>query len=67
MILKDYLQRNNITVAQAAAELNVSRQHIYDLAGGDAYPSRKLAMRIEAWSRGELTKEGLLFGNAAEM
>jgi plasmid maintenance system antidote protein VapI len=65
--LKDYMKQNNITVVRAAAELNVSRQHIYDMLRGDAYPSRKLALRIEDWSQGELKKEGLIFGNAAEM
>ncbi len=67
MSLKQYLQRNNIPVAKAAKELNVSRQHIYDMTGGCAYPSRKLAIRIEEWSRGELTKERLLFGDNAQM
>lgn len=65
MTLKDYLQQNNIPVKRFAEELSLSRQHVYDMLNGDSYPSRKLAIKIESWSQGELTKEGLLFGDKA--
>jgi len=58
---KEYLQKNNISVTSAAKGLGVSRQHIYDLMNGKAFPSRKLASKIEVWSMGALSKEKLIF------
>jgi DNA-binding XRE family transcriptional regulator len=64
MGIKEYMEENKITVKRAAVELELSRQYLYDLKDGKACPSRKLAVKIEAWSGGIIKKEGLLFGES---
>lgn len=59
--LKDYLKENRYGIGQAAVELGVSRQHISN-AINKPYNvmSRKLAVKIEEWSGGEMTAASLL-------
>jgi len=61
MNLKEYREFKNISVLQVSKELNISRQHIYDIEKSKSFPSRKLAVKINKWSGGFITQGELLF------
>jgi DNA-binding XRE family transcriptional regulator len=65
MNLLQYRKLNYISVKQASEELGVSRQHIYDIEKGKAFPSRKLSIKICQWSNGSVNQLELLFPDLA--
>lgn len=54
MKLKEYLQIINKSQAEAAKELNVTRQHLGLICNGKP-AGRKLGLKIEVWSGGRVT------------
>jgi len=60
MKLKNYRAKYNLSVIALAAQIGISRQHVYDLESGNAYPSRKLAAAIEKKLKHEVTAKELL-------
>ena len=60
MKLKTFRTKNNLSVIALAKLLNISRQHVYDMESGDAYPSRRLAAVIEKKLNGDVTARELL-------
>jgi DNA-binding XRE family transcriptional regulator len=61
MNLLQYRKLNYISVKRASEELGISRQHIYDIEKGKAFPSRKLSIKICEWSNGSVNQFELLF------
>lgn len=61
MKLKLYREQNDLSVITIANDLTISRQHVYDIENEEAYPSRKLAERIEQYTGGKVTAQELLF------
>jgi DNA-binding XRE family transcriptional regulator len=61
MKLKKYRTMHKLSVADVADSLGVSRQHIYEIERGSAFPSRSLALKIEAYTKGYVTAMDLLF------
>jgi plasmid maintenance system antidote protein VapI len=60
MKISSYLKLTGKSVIQAAKELNVTRQRIYQLMnGGRASP--ELAAQVEKWSEGAIQREQLLY------
>lgn len=45
---------------EAARQLHISRQHLYEIINEVSFPSRKLSLEIERWSHGFVTAEELL-------
>jgi len=60
MNIKQYRTKYNMTVIRLSEILAISRQHVYDLESGNAFPSRKLAAKIEKKLNGEVTAKELL-------
>jgi DNA-binding XRE family transcriptional regulator len=61
MELKTYIEKClKLKRVQAAKKLGISRQHLYDILKRNAYPSRKLALRIEDLSNGKVKAKELL-------
>ena len=60
MKLKTFRTKNNLSVIALADLLHISRQHIYDMESGKAYPSRRLAAAIEKKLNGDVTARELL-------
>lgn len=58
--MKDYLFRNNLSVKQLAADLEISPSYLYQLIRGERKPSLELAQRIETITEGEVTVGRLL-------
>ena len=58
--MKDYLFRNNLSVKQLAADLEISPSYLYQLIRGERKPSLELAQKIEAITDGEVTVGRLL-------
>ena len=67
MNLLQYRKLNYISVKQASEELGISRQHIYDIEKGKAFPSRKLSIKICQWSNGSVNQLELLFPDLAPL
>jgi len=61
MNLKKYRTENNIKMAVIAAAVGKSVQHLYEIERGVAFPSRKLAKKLEEFSDGDMTAEELMF------
>jgi len=59
MSLKEFRTNNRLTVADVASSLGITRQHVYEIERGSAYPSRKLALRIEEATGGAVTLRDL--------
>ena len=59
MNLKEFRTNNRLTVADVASSLGITRQHVYEIERGSAYPSRKLALRIEEATKGAVTLRDL--------
>ena len=55
MILREYINYKALRINHVAKQLGISRSYVYDLINYKHYPSRKLALRIEEWSKGEIT------------
>lgn len=58
--MKDYLFRNNLSVKQLAADLEISPSYLYQLIRGERKPSLELAQRIKTITEGEVTVGRLL-------
>lgn len=63
MQLKNYRIQNKLSVAKVAQNLSVTRQHIYEIERGSAFPGRSLALRISEYTNGAVSVEDLLFPN----
>ena len=61
MNIKTFRTKNNLSIIAIAKILNISRQHVYDLESGKAFPSRKLAAAIEKKMDGVTARELLGF------
>ncbi len=59
--MQEYRKLKCISVKQASEEIGISRQHIYDIEKGKAFPSRKLSLKICKWSNGLVTRLELLY------
>ena len=51
MKLNEYIKEREISVPQAAIELGVTRQYLYELIAGRKAPGKKLMIRIIDWSQ----------------
>ncbi len=60
MKIKDYLDWKNLSVANAAGEIKISRQWLSAIVYDHAYPSRALATRIRQWSNDNISETELL-------
>jgi DNA-binding transcriptional regulator YdaS (Cro superfamily) len=61
MKLDEYLFRSKISKKDFALKIGVSREHIHAMISGKRQPSPKLAKKIQDATKGEVTKEELLF------
>lgn len=57
MNFRDYLHKKEITVTQAAIDLDYNRCYLSDMRLGNKMPTKKLMRRMIAWSNGEITEE----------
>jgi plasmid maintenance system antidote protein VapI len=55
-----YLEENKISVQNAATELGITRQRIYQLKNGSR-ASPELALRVEHWTKGEVPRDMMLY------
>ena len=60
MKLRKYLDLKQITVSDAASQLSVTPQRVYQLLNGDL-PGAKLTLKIVEWSEGAVRTDDLLF------
>jgi plasmid maintenance system antidote protein VapI len=54
MNLKNIIKETCGSVESAANKLQISRQHLNEITNGSAFPSRKLAIRIEKITNGQI-------------
>lgn len=59
MEFKTYLEFKRIGVADAADQLEVTRQHLYAVLAGTYEPDRKLALKIVEWSDNAVTLQDM--------
>jgi len=52
MSIKNKIIETNESIINAANRLGISRQHLNDICLGSAFPSRKLAIKIEEITNG---------------
>lgn len=52
MLLRQWIEREGISVADLATEIGVSRQTIYNIVRGSAPPALHIAARLEAATGG---------------
>ncbi len=64
MKLKSYFKARKVKVPDMAQRLKISKQHLYEILRGEAFPSRKLALRIEQETGGVVKSAELLFPEA---
>ncbi len=57
--LREYLFRHRISITKAARQLGVTRQYLGSIVNG-APAGRKLAIKIESWSNGEVKAAWLI-------
>jgi predicted transcriptional regulator len=57
MKLKHFRNLHNLSVADVADGVKVTRQHIYEIERGSAFAGRSLAYRIEIFTNGEVTRD----------
>jgi len=67
MELRDYLFQKKITQTELAKRLDISLNHFSQIVRRVRRPSINLAIKIEALTKGAVTKEELLFENSALM
>lgn len=60
MDIKTFRINNHLSVIKMAELVGVSRQHIYDLEKQRAYPSRKLAAKIQAITNNDIKASEIL-------
>jgi hypothetical protein len=56
----DWLDTKNISYAEAAKQLGITRSYVQMLAVGNATPQLALAGRIEDWTRGDVSMRSWL-------
>lgn len=61
MELREYLFRKRITITDFSKKIGVSRHYLNRIVNKWRTPSPKLAKKIEEATKGEVTKEELLF------
>lgn len=61
MNLKEYLQKNNITLIRVAKELGMSYPYLFQIANGYRSPSDKIASKISDYTKGEVTPDELMW------
>jgi len=61
MNLKTYMRKNKLTQKMMAERLSITITHLRMLLIGRSSPSKKLAIRIEDVTNGDITKEEALF------
>lgn len=57
MDINDYLALTGISPAEAAAQLGCERSTVGRWCSGETVPNRYYWQRIQAWSRGAVTKD----------
>lgn len=57
MKLKHFRKLHNLSVADVAGAVKVTRQHIYEIERGSAFAGRSLAHRIEKFTSGQVTRD----------
>ena len=61
MTLREYLKKHNITQREMAERVGITISHLRMLMSGGSSPSKKLAIKIESDTSGEVTKEEAIF------
>jgi plasmid maintenance system antidote protein VapI len=62
LYLKEWLEKQQISIATFARKLNISRTYMSLIVNGKRRPTPELAIKIEKETFGEVTKEYLVFG-----
>lgn len=60
MTLKEYLKEQDLSAAQAAKALNISRQHMTSIISGSSC-GKRLAKEIELFTNGVVPRESILY------
>ena len=60
MKLKDFLDKENMTIASAAKKLEVTKQYLWMIIHEKRYPAITLAREIEDFTKGEVKAYDLL-------
>ena len=58
--MKNFLFKHNIPVKKCAADLGISTSYLYQILKKERKPSLALAIKIEKYSKGEVTIPNLL-------
>lgn len=58
--MKNFLFKNDIPVKMCAADLGISASYLYQILKKERKPSLALAIKIEKYSKGEVTISSLL-------
>lgn len=58
--MKDFLFKHDVPVKKCAADLGISQSYLYQLLKKERKPSLELALRIEEYTKGEVTVSDLL-------
>lgn len=61
MTLKAYLQHQNLSTKQAAQQLGLSRVHLHSIVTGRITAGKKLAIKIQRWSNGNVKYSEIMF------
>ena len=63
MLLKEWQKKNRWNNRKLAEELDIDESYLSCVVNFHRVPSRKLAIKIEKFTSGEVTATELLFGN----
>ena len=66
MLLRQYLEKYNMTQRAMSEKLNITVCHLHMLLRGKGAPSKKLAILIEKVTKGEVKKETVMFYEGEE-
>ena len=58
--LREYIEKKGLKQKYIADQLNITKQHFSKIVNGQI-PSRKLAIKIEKYTSGEISAVSLLF------
>ncbi|HEY9160001.1 MAG TPA: hypothetical protein VIS94_02800 [Desulfomonilia bacterium] len=61
MTLKTWLQINSINQKTVADELKISRSYFCQIAAGKRIPTKDIALRIEGYTNGKVSRMELLY------
>jgi len=59
MLLKDWMEENNVSLAEMADKLDITRQHVHQIVRGKSRPSKYLAKDIIKATEGKVSHEDL--------